>query len=74
MKSKKILMVDFRNHRDTSSFKQTIDDIALETCNPDHIDTGVRIRKYAITPGRILQTLERVREEIDTTSTPGVAR
>ncbi len=40
--------------------KLTTDDLAPETDNPQQNDAGVRIREYAITPGRILQTLEKL--------------
>ena len=49
---------------------RTIDDVALETRNKDNIDFGVRIREYAITPGRVLQTLGMVTEDIETTDDP----
>jgi hypothetical protein len=39
---------------------RTADDLASEMDNPGRTDGGVRIREYAITPGRVLRTLEKV--------------
>jgi hypothetical protein len=43
-----------------SAGRRTTDDLAPETDSPRHNDAGVRIREYAITPGRVLRTLEKV--------------
>ncbi len=58
MNSRKILVLNPKNRK--RDFERTIDDLVSEINDQDCGDAGFRIREYAITPGRVLRTLNRM--------------